>query len=95
MEGYAIIGALYYLREQYSDRSLLWAVIENNSNDNTSTLVVVEDCPENGKKVKVAAKWLYEREPIGPIFPPTGEVIIENGIEFIKPIEEKIKSKNK
>jgi len=90
MDGYASIGAIYFLRERHSSKSLIWAVIENNSNDNTSTLLVVEDCPENGKKVKVDAKWLYEREPIGPIFPPVGEIVIENGIEFVRSIEEKI-----
>lgn len=93
MQGYASIGTIYSLREQHSDKSLIWAVIENNSNDNTSTLLVVEDCPENGKQVKVDAKWLYEREPIGPVFPPNGEIVIENGVEFVKPVEEKMQSK--
>ena len=90
MKGYASIGTIYSLREQHSDKILIWAVIENNSNDNTSTLVVVEDCPEIGKRVKVDAKWLYEREPLGPIFPPAGEIIIKQGIEFIRTIKEKI-----
>ena len=31
--------------------------------------------------------------PMGPIFPVAGEIIIENGIEFIKPTEEKVQSK--
>lgn len=93
MQGYASIGTIYSLRERYSDKSLIWIVIENNSNDKTSTLLVVEDCLENGKKVKVDANWLYEIAPIGPILPPIGEIVVENGIEFIKPVEEKTQSK--
>lgn len=93
MEGYATIGAIYSFRPQHSDKNLMWAVIENNSNDNTSTLLVVEKCPENGRKVKVDAKWLYDQEPIGPILPPAGEIIIEDGKEFVRPVEEKTQSK--
>lgn len=93
MQGYACIGTIYSLREQHSDKSLIWAVIENNLNDKTSTLLVVANCPENGKKVKVDAKWLYEREPIGLILPPAGEIVVENGIEFVRQIEEKTQSK--
>jgi len=84
MEGYARIGTLYLLREPKDDKNLVWSVIENNSNDETSTLVVVEECSKKGKKAKVNAKWLYEREPIGPILPPSDEIVIENGIEFVK-----------
>ena len=84
MKGYAHIGTLYLLREPKGDKNLVWAVIENNSNDETSTLVVVEECPKNGMKAKVNAKWLYEREPIGPILPTSDEIVIENGIEFVK-----------
>lgn len=93
MQGYATIGTMYSLREQNSDKSLIWAVIENDSNDNTSTLLVVEDCPKKGKQVKVDATWLYEREPIGPILPPNGEIVIEHGIEFVRPIREEVKPK--
>jgi len=84
MKGYAQIGTLYLLREPKGDKNLVWAVIENNSNDETSTLVVVEECPKKGMKAKVSAKWLYEREPFGPILPPSDEIVIENGIEFVK-----------
>lgn len=35
-------------------------------------------------KAKVNAKWLYEREPIGPILSTSGEIVIEKGIEFVK-----------
>jgi len=84
MKGYAHIGTLYLLREPKGDKNLVWAVIENNSNDETSTLVVVEKCPKKGMKAKVNAKWLYEREPIGPILPTSDEIVIENGIEFVK-----------
>ena len=84
MKGYAHIGTLYLLREPKGDKNLVWAVIENNSNDETSTLVVVEECSKKGMKAKVNAKWLYEREPIGPVLPPSDEIVIENGIEFVK-----------
>ena len=93
MEGFSHIGTLYSLREPKEDKSLLWAVIENNLNDKTSTLSVVEDCSENGKKVKVDAKWLNEIAPIGPILRPAGEIVIENGIEFIRQVDEKGQSK--
>lgn len=85
MKGYASIGATYYLREESRSKGLIWSVIENNTIENTSTLIVVEDCPENGKKVAVDAKWLFGIEPIGPIMPPDGEIVVENGIEFIRP----------
>lgn len=61
MEGYASIGTLYLLREPKGDKNLVWAVIENNSNYKTSTLVVVEECSKKNMKAKVNAKWLYER----------------------------------
>ena len=84
MEGYARIGTLYLLREPKGDKNLVWSVIENNSNEETSTLVVVEECSKKGMKAKVNAKRLYEREPIGPILPTSDEIVIENGIEFVK-----------
>lgn len=96
MEGYASIGTLYLLRHPKVNKSLLWVVVENNSNDKTSTLTVVEECQEKGMKAKIDAKWLYEREPVGPIFPPAGEIVVENGIEYVKPIsEEKTLSKTR
>lgn len=88
MKGYATIGTIYSLREETSSKRLLWAVTENNGIDKTSTLTVIEDCPENGKTVTVDAKWLYSVEPLGPILPPNGEIVIENEREFIKPLEE-------
>ena len=93
MQGYAKIGTIYLLREEHSRKNLVWAVIENNSNDKTSTLLVIEACPENGIKAKVDAQWLYERDPIGPIFPVNGDIVVEDGIEFIKPHEEKAPTK--
>ena len=86
MKEYASIGTLYLLKHPKTDKSLLWAVIENNSNDKTSTLVVIEECKEKGMKAKIDAKWLYEREPVGPILPPNGEIVVEDGIEYVKPI---------
>lgn len=69
MQGYANIDTIYYLREEHIRKKLLFEVIENNRNDQTSTLMVTEDCPEKGMKVKVNAKWLNEREAVGPILP--------------------------
>lgn len=68
MQGYAQIGSIYLLRENPIADRLVWMVIENNSNDKTTTLSVVEMGPECGKEIKVNAEWLYERDSIGPIF---------------------------
>ena len=88
MQGYANLGTLFLLRHPKTDESLLWVVVENNSNDKTSTITVVGECEERGTKAKVDAKWLYEREPVGPIFPLAGEIVVENGIEYAKAIQE-------
>lgn len=88
MQGYADIGSIYLLRENPFAERLVWMVIENNSNDKTTTLSVVEMGPECGKEIKVNAEWLCKREPIGPIFPVKGEIVIENGIEFVKSVNE-------
>lgn len=93
MKGYACIGALYLLREPKSNRNLLWSVIENNSNDETSTLVVVEEGSKKDMKTTVDAKWLYEKEPIGPILLPSEDIVIEDGREFIRQAETKGYSK--
>lgn len=93
MEGYAHIGTLYLLKEPNGNKNLVCSVIENNSNDKTSILLVVEDCAKKGMTAKVNAKWLYERESIGLILPPSGDIVIENGREFIRPIETKGYSK--
>ena len=34
MQGYASLGTLYLLRHPKMNESLLWVVVENNSNDN-------------------------------------------------------------
>ncbi len=86
MQGYASIGTIYLLKHPKVGKSALWAVVENNSNEKTSTLEVVEECKEKGMKAKLDAKWLYEREPVGPILPPNGEIVVEDGIEYVKPI---------
>lgn len=93
MEGYAHIGTLYLLREPNGNKNLVCSVIENNSNDKTSTLLVVEECSKKGMKVKVNAKWLYERESIGPILSPSDDIVVENGREFIRATETKGYSK--
>lgn len=89
MKGYAHIGTLYLLKEPNENKNLVCSVIENNWNDKTSTLLVVGECSKKGMKAKVNAKWLYERESIGLILPPSGDIVIEGGREFIRPIETK------
>ncbi len=91
MEGYPSIGTLYFLKYEACD--LLWAVIENNANNQTSTLVVVEKGPKLGKRVEVNVHWLNERAPLGPIIKPEGELVIENGIEFVKTAQERVSRK--
>lgn len=87
MKGYPQIGAIYSLIHNKIPKSLLWAVTENDSINKTSTVTVIEDCPEKGYTATVNAQWLYSREPVGPIMTPNGEIVIENGREFIKPLE--------
>lgn len=89
MKGYPSIGSLYLLPNKECNKTLLWAVIENNSNNNQSTLSVIEQCPEKGTKARVDTKWILEREAIGPILPPSGDVVIEEGREFIKRVSSK------
>ena len=87
MKGYASIGTIYLLKHPKVSRRVLWAVVENNSNDRTSTLEVIEECEEKGMKAKIEAKWLYECEPVSaPILQTNGEIVIENGIEYVRPI---------
>lgn len=89
MKGYPSIGSLYLLPNKECNKTLLWAVIENNSNNNQSTLSVIEECTEKGIKAKVDTKWLIEREPVGPILPASGNIVIEKGREFIRPVTTK------
>lgn len=93
MDGFPKIGAMYLLREINANKVLVWSVIENNMNDNTSTLMVIEQCLEKGRKIKVDAKWLYEKAPIGPTLIPSGDIVIEDGKEFIRVSETKVQSK--
>lgn len=94
MIGYPRIGNLYLLPEQECSDKLLWVVIENNSNDKTSTLLVVEDCPKYGMSAKVDAEWLSKQEAIAPVLEPDTEIVVENGLEFIKGLDvEKGKTK--
>lgn len=89
MEGFATIGALYML--YINGKESVYAVIENNLNDNKTILVNVEIGPSNGQKISVDASKLNSREPIGPILPINGETVIENGRQFIKQPKSKTK----
>ena len=52
MKGYSRIGMLFILPSLVTKEHLVWVVIENNLNDQTSTLQVIEDCDEYGYKQK-------------------------------------------
>lgn len=94
MKEYADIGALYLLRNPQGINNLLWAVIENNSNDKTSILMVIEEGQYRGMKATVDSKWLCGIESVGPILPPAGEIVVENGVEFIRNKKEKTLTKH-
>ncbi len=87
MKGFASIGAIYYIRND------IGMVVENNSNDNTTILEIISDGPKYGEKIKADASVIYEAEPIGPVFPANGEIVIENGREFVKGANQKVKTK--
>lgn len=90
MQGFATIGALYILSIRGFEKST-WVVIENNSNENKTILENIEEGPNYGIKISVDAAKLNEREPLGPILNVNGEIVIEDGREFIKPSNQKIK----
>lgn len=90
MNGFATIGTLYMLSiERYSERSI-WAVIGNNFNNNTTILENVEVGPNQGTKIAVDATKLYEKEPLGLVLPTNGEIVTEDGKQFVKSAKQKI-----
>lgn len=89
MDGYSRIGMLYILPSLVTRKRLVWVVIENDLNDQTSTLQVIEDCPEYGYKHKINSQWLYEQEPVGIILDNDDAIVCENGREFIRNSEAK------
>ena len=94
MQGYPSIGTTYSLRFNNIDKGLFCAVIKNDFNTGNTTLLIVEVCPEYGKKVTVNSKMLCERQPLGPVFQPAGEVVTENGMEYIRPVRKKAQTKS-
>lgn len=89
MKEFASIGAVYSIPnpKEYG-KSFYCRVIENDFNRNISVLEVIEDCPEIGKKFEVDSKALYICSGLGIILPPDGDIVIENGREFIRPRQE-------
>lgn len=89
MEGFASIGAVYSIpNPKKYGKSFYCRVIENDFNRNISILEVIEYCPERGKKYEVDSKILYTCSGLGIILPPDGDIVIENGREYVKPREE-------
>ncbi len=86
MKGFATIGALYMLN--INGEINTWLVIENDLNNNKTILTDVQVGPNYGTKISVDAVKLNEKEPLGPILPVNGKIVIENGREFIKPTKQ-------
>ncbi len=79
------IGTLYIFVSEDRKR-LLFAVIENNYNDYTTTLQVVGSGPDFGRTIQVSTSLVCKSEAIG-ILPLKRDVVLENGIEYIKNYE--------
>lgn len=87
MNGFATIGTLYMLsiklEKRYIERSI-WAVIGNNFNNNTTILENVEFGTNQGMQIAVDATKLYKKEPFGLVLPTNGEIVTEDGKQFVK-----------
>ena len=95
MEGYPEIGTLYLLRHPYIDRWIFYAVVENNFNKNSTILEVVEKCPELGMRTIASSSWINSMTPVGITYDPNGKVVVEDGVEYIKPLDELSRTKNR
>ena len=92
MKDYPEIGTHYALIPSTIQEPVYCMVIENNSNNKTTTLKVVSDNEYYGKTFTVNSQLLYEKEAllIAPI-EKDEEIVIKNGIEYIKKKDRKIK----
>lgn len=92
MKDYPEIGTHYALRISLTQKTVYSMVIKNNSNNKTTTLKVVSDNEYYGKTFTVNSQLLYEKEAllIAPI-EKDEEIVIKNGIEYIKKKDRKIK----
>ena len=92
MKGYPEIGTHYALILSTIQKLIYCMVIKNNSNNKTTTLKVVSDNEYCGKTFTVNSQLLYEKEAllIAPI-EKDEEIVIKNGIEYIKKKDRKIK----
>lgn len=57
IENLATIGTLYSIGEY------IWAVIENDEKDKTTTIEIINCCPLQGKKVRIATSSIDRLEP--------------------------------
>lgn len=83
MKGYPKIGTTYLLQEQNQEIGLLWAVVENDSNFQTTKLEVVIEGPDFGRQVVVATSWLKKQENFGIFIEPVGTIIRKDGVEYV------------
>jgi len=92
MKDYPEIGTHYALIPSTIQEPVYCMVIENNSNDKTTTLKVVSDNKNYGMTFKVNSQSLYGTIPklIAPI-EKDEEIVIEKGIEYIKKKDREIK----
>ena len=92
MKDYPEIGTHYALILSTIHKLIYCMVIKNNSNNKTTTLKVVSDNEYYGKTFTVNSQLLYEKEAllIAPI-EKDEEIVIKNGIEYIKKKDRKIK----
>ena len=84
MQKYQQIGETYLLIEQGRDKYLLWAVIENDFNYDSTILEVVEEGPDFGRKVIVSTSWVNDQPDFGLLIEPAGKIAFTKGIQFIK-----------
>lgn len=68
------IGALYEIGGS------IFFVSENNLIKETTTLKMIN----TEKKIQVPVSLIVEKEPLGPVFPVNGKVVIEDGKQFVK-----------
>ena len=88
MEGYPEIGTIYLLMHPYKNRRAFYAVVENDFNKEASVLEVIEECPEIGMRTLVSALWINKMKPVGMVYDPNWEVAVEDGIQYLKPLDE-------
>ena len=64
MEGFPNIGSIYLLKAGDQNKGLLVTVIQNNINNNTTTLQIIGDCPSRSEKIVVHKYIVYGAKSI-------------------------------